>query len=40
VHCQSVLVFLPADVQLHQMPGELLTGALRLGAVGKDAVYA
>ena len=38
MHCQPVLVFFPADVQFHQMRGELFTGALRLGAVGKDAV--
>jgi len=27
MHCQAVLVFFPADIQFHQMPGELFTGA-------------
>jgi hypothetical protein len=40
VHRQSVLVFFAADVQFHQMPGELFSGPLRLWAIGKDAVYA
>jgi hypothetical protein len=40
VHRQAVLVLFAIDVYFHQMPGQPLTRALRLGTVCKRAVYA